>query len=259
MSTDIDKLAADMREAAVAAQKIAPGEWETDSERQDGAPGRYDEYALFDGEGRRMCGTENSDASFGLIEHECDGYAWNEPSKRLMEYIRRTQPSFIITLLDDRDQLIEDLTAHKIAYGQSISKKEYDALYSAYSKLSDALNFANEIADKALADAARCADEKARECARLRAIIRAHEGGLRDIAPQIGRAKDPEELPSLTRHERDVLQMVGGLTPFAAGARVTACVERLSGLGLITLDLSGAPDLTEHGRQVLSSMLCEPA
>lgn len=113
MTTDIDKLAQQMREAARTAQKVAPGAWEIDSERQDDTPDRYHEYALLDGEGRRMCGTENSDASFGEIHSETDDegfhHAWNEFSRRLMEHVSLAQPANVLALLDDRERLREAL------------------------------------------------------------------------------------------------------------------------------------------------------
>lgn len=117
MTTDIDKLAQQMREAARTAQKVAPGAWEIDSERQDDTPDRYHEYALLDGEGRRMCGTENSDASFGEIHSETDDegfhHAWNEFSRRLMEHVSLAQPANVLALLDDRQRLREALTAYE--------------------------------------------------------------------------------------------------------------------------------------------------
>lgn len=124
MTTDIDKLAQQMREAARTAQKVAPGAWEIDSERQDDTPDRYHEYALLDGEGRRMCGTENSDASFGEIHSETDDegfhHAWNEFSRRLMEHVSLAQPANVLALLDDRDRLREalaDIREHTRNYG----------------------------------------------------------------------------------------------------------------------------------------------
>ena len=47
----------DLRKAAEAAEKVAPGPWDADSERMDDAPDRHDEFVVFDGKGRRIMDT----------------------------------------------------------------------------------------------------------------------------------------------------------------------------------------------------------
>jgi len=103
--TDLPDLIRWMREGLKGVEKVAPGPWETDSERQDDAPYRHMEFALFDARGLRLCGTENSDTSFGLIDADGpDEYGafstWNGPALTLMGHIKRCSPDNIAALLD---------------------------------------------------------------------------------------------------------------------------------------------------------------
>lgn len=100
--TPSNELVQQMRAAAEKATKVAPAEWGIDTERQDGAPGRYDEFAMFDNLGRRMFGTENSDANFGEIRDDFDedgGSAWNEPSRLVMKHVEAAQPDNVLALI----------------------------------------------------------------------------------------------------------------------------------------------------------------
>ena len=98
---------------------VPAGTWEVDSERQDDAPYRHLEYVLLapgpDGAGMRMCGTENSDYSFGLIESEYDEngeHCWNEPSRQLMTYLAALHNACddgLLERLREADEMIDNL------------------------------------------------------------------------------------------------------------------------------------------------------
>lgn len=98
-----DAKLAELREAAEKAEKVAPGPWDSDSERQDDAPTRHSEFALFDARGLRLLGTENCDWRFGLIETEDDedgSTSWNEPSRLVIDFIKRLSGKDVLALLD---------------------------------------------------------------------------------------------------------------------------------------------------------------
>ncbi|MGL4296926.1 MAG: hypothetical protein ACRCTG_14535 [Aestuariivirga sp.] len=85
------------------AGKATPGPWEADLEQQGDSPDKHYEYAVFDGAGNRLFGTENRDASVGLIEIEYDddgARVWNELSRRDMQYVIAANPSTIISLIE---------------------------------------------------------------------------------------------------------------------------------------------------------------
>lgn len=98
-----DKQYGVLRKLAKEAQVAAPDTWERDSERMDDSHYRHYEFYVTDGKNRRMFGTENADASFGEIaeEWDCDSsYAWNEPSRIVIDYVVAVQPKVVIELLD---------------------------------------------------------------------------------------------------------------------------------------------------------------
>lgn len=114
---------------------LPSGPWEIDRERQDDAPEKHYEFALFDAKGRRLCGTENCDFAFGEIETEYDengATAWNEPGRRLMEYIASCDPTTVGALLDafkaerearkkaeaERDEMVGQHVAQVVQWGQ---------------------------------------------------------------------------------------------------------------------------------------------
>lgn len=77
--------------------KVAPGAWESDSEKMEDATPKHDEYFLMDGRGYRMIGTENCDYRFGEIHADGpdeDGFCteWNEPSRLVIKHLERCQP-----------------------------------------------------------------------------------------------------------------------------------------------------------------------
>lgn len=94
----------ELRKKAEAADAVAPAGWEADCERMTDAPNKHHEFFVVDGSGNRMFGTENADAEFGLIEVEDDGdgfvAAWNEHSRRVIEFAVAAQPCVVIALID---------------------------------------------------------------------------------------------------------------------------------------------------------------
>ena len=98
----------ELRRKAEAADAVAPSEWELDRERMTDAPDKHHEFFVIDGNGNRMFGTENADASFGLIDLEDDGdgfvAAWNENSRRVIEFTVSVQPRTILALLAEIDR-----------------------------------------------------------------------------------------------------------------------------------------------------------
>lgn len=95
-----------LRKLAEAAAKVAPGPWEADGEETEGGWGKHDEFVILDAQGRRLCGTENADHTFGSISEENDGdgghYQWNEPARVLMHFIAACDPVAILSLLAAR-------------------------------------------------------------------------------------------------------------------------------------------------------------
>jgi len=93
-----------LRAKAETADAVAPPGWEADRERMTDAPEKHHEFFAIDGAGNRMFGTENADAAFGLIEVEDggDGFvaAWNENSRRVIEFAVAAQPRVVLALLD---------------------------------------------------------------------------------------------------------------------------------------------------------------
>lgn len=88
--------------AALAHVKVEA--WEVDSEKMDDLSPPHHEYALFNPEGQRLCGTENADAEVGMVHTDGpdeDGFFhdWNEPSKRRMEFIAACNPQAISNLI----------------------------------------------------------------------------------------------------------------------------------------------------------------
>lgn len=94
----------DIEAKAKAAEKVAPGPWGVDTEGQTCASFEHDEFALFDAKENRLAGTENCDASWGVIEEDGPdeyGYAprWNEPARVVTEFIRVTDPPTTLALV----------------------------------------------------------------------------------------------------------------------------------------------------------------
>ena len=94
----------ELRRLAERADAVAPTGWEADRERMTDAPDKHHEFFAIDGAGNRMFGTENADAAFGLIEVEDDGdgftSAWNENSRRVIEFAVAAQPRAVLALLN---------------------------------------------------------------------------------------------------------------------------------------------------------------
>lgn len=140
-----------LRQLAKAAASAAPGTWESDREYMEDAPNRHYEFFVIDGSGNRMFGTENSDAGFGLIEAEYDEdgseYAWNEPARKVTEFIVAAQPTSVLALLD------------RLERAEAEAKRIYQV------KLSDDQAFANEVAKlhALLADAGKALEPFASE------------------------------------------------------------------------------------------------
>jgi hypothetical protein len=84
------------------------------------APDKHHEFFAVDGDGNRMFGTENADAAFGLIEVEDDGDgfvdAWNENSRRVIEFAVAAQPSTVLALIDrvEKAEAAHEETADKL-------------------------------------------------------------------------------------------------------------------------------------------------
>lgn len=102
----------ELRKKAEAADAVAPAGWEADRERMTDAPNKHHEFFVVDGSGNRMFGTENADAEFGLIKVEDDGdgfvAAWNEHSRRVIEFAVAAQPCVVLALIDRAEKAEED-------------------------------------------------------------------------------------------------------------------------------------------------------
>lgn len=104
MTVDLDRL----KELLAKASKLP---LVVDRERQDDSPDKHYEFAVFDGDGRRLFGTENRDASAGelQVEYDEDGATvWNERSRLDMELVSaavNALPSLISELEAEREKV----------------------------------------------------------------------------------------------------------------------------------------------------------
>jgi hypothetical protein len=101
----------DLRKAAEAAEKVAPSPWEVDRELMRDAPSHHHEFIVFDGKGRHILDTSNSDANFGEIceeygDDESGGDAWNEPARVVTSFVALANPAAILALYAERDAAI---------------------------------------------------------------------------------------------------------------------------------------------------------
>lgn len=92
-----------LKEAALKAQAIAPGQRERDSERNDGEYGSapesrigFDSYFMMDEGGKRLFDSYNSEVA---EIHEDDGGGWDENSRRLFDFLADANPATILSLL----------------------------------------------------------------------------------------------------------------------------------------------------------------
>lgn len=142
---------AKLRKIAIDANAVARGPWECDREVQTDAPNKHDEFFAIDGAGNRMFGTENCDAGFSAIEIDYDedwSKAWNEPARRVIEHVVAFQPTTVITLVDELDQLrsrmehverlLEDITkSFGMRKQPAESKVGLDTIREIFSKVED--------------------------------------------------------------------------------------------------------------------------
>jgi hypothetical protein len=109
----------DLRAKAMKAQAIAPGVWENDTRRLDGASPDFLYYVLTcdparDGQDQRVIlGSENGD----LVQLERDmhpdedggyGLDWDEHGRQLTDYMAASQPATVIALVDEVKALREE-------------------------------------------------------------------------------------------------------------------------------------------------------
>ncbi len=96
---DLEKL----RELAEKADKVAPGQWEHDTDQNDGAYGAgpnsrhgFASYFMMDDKGRRLFDSYNSEVA---EVHEEDEGAWDENSRRLFDFLAAVSPKAILALV----------------------------------------------------------------------------------------------------------------------------------------------------------------
>jgi hypothetical protein len=87
-----------------AMEGVSAGPWEIDSEKMTDLSSPYDEFVLFNAAGHRMCSTENADYRFSEIHTDGpdeDGFFtdWNEPARKLMNYIALCNPDNMRVIL----------------------------------------------------------------------------------------------------------------------------------------------------------------
>jgi hypothetical protein len=105
--------------AAKAAQKIAPGAWEHDTEKSEGAYGSgpdavhgFAAYFMMDGQGRRLFDSHGSEVAEIHEEDDEDGtHAWDETSRQLFNFCAAFHPARAISLLEQTEGLQRELEA----------------------------------------------------------------------------------------------------------------------------------------------------
>lgn len=104
---------------AKAAEKIAPGSWEHDTEKSDGAYGSgpdaqhgFATYLMLDAEGRRLFDAHGSEVAEIHEEYDEDGgQAWDENSRQVFAFIATFNPAAVIALLERVERAETRVTA----------------------------------------------------------------------------------------------------------------------------------------------------